>query len=105
MVDNFHNALETYDQFRAKNAQTEKDLTVTEPKVITTAPPPMEKTMRSSGGMGSTVMSGRMSGAVSDNSKSPRDRGSPRLNRSMTKANADEMKKKTEQAVRDAEEA
>ena len=57
--------------------------------------------MRSSGGLGSTMMSG----GQSDNSNSPRDRKSPRLNRSMTRALADDLKKKTEQAIRDAEEA
>jgi hypothetical protein len=61
----------------------------------------MEKTMRSSGGLGSTMMSG----GQSDKSNSPRDRKSPRLNRSMTRALADDLKKKTEQAIRDAEEA
>ena len=45
--------------------------------------------MRSSGGLGSTMMSG----GQSDNSNSPRDRKSPRLNRSMTRALADDLKK------------
>ena len=92
MMDNFHGALDQYASFRATMAQTEKDLAVKEPKIVTIAPPPTEKTLRSSAGMGSTMMSG----GLSDNSKSPRDRSSPRLNRSMTRALADDLKRKAE---------
>jgi hypothetical protein len=79
MVGEFQGALDKYESFREKQLKTAKDLTITEPIIITSALPPMEKTMRSTGGMNTTTLSG---GNQSENSKSPRDRSSLRNSRS-----------------------
>ena len=104
MLGEFQGALDKYQSFRENQLKTTQDLTVTQPNIVTSAPPPFEKTMRSTGGMNmnGTVVSG-MGGNQSENSKSPRDRNSPRT--TMRPSQADELKRKTEQDNKEAEEA
>jgi hypothetical protein len=100
MLGEFQGALDKYETFRENQLKTATDLTITEPIIITSALPPFEKTMRSSGGMNTT-----MSGNQSENSKSPRDRSSLRNSRSMKGGLSDDPKRRSEQALKDAEEA